>query len=410
MSNYLHKPYRSKYVSIYNFIVPLLKIFGKDAKSDLSFEALHKIAEKETGLSDFGSDDYHQALNVLIDDVLKHQYFHSFGYMVAKGMILDSLKNRLYLEAAYAKSPEIENEDVRGAIWILGLPRTGSTLLHHLLSLDEGNRTLKRWEASCPSPIHEDPDIDRKQRMEKAKVSDKVLHTLAPDLLKKHAMGWDLPEECVVLFRDTFKSQLFGFSLGLDEYSQWLRDQELTPEYRYYLRQLKVLQTQERKDRWVFKAPFHSLHVKAIESAFDAPRYINLHRNPTSVLPSVASLGETLQGMSVKYVDRRMVGENVLKECKMAIDNVENCRKDISDDRVIDIYFADFIRDPAGTIETIYAKWDIPFTNDFKEKIHEFMKNNPKNKHGEHKYACDEYGLTDGNIAKNFGNYMASFS
>ncbi len=408
--SYLYKPYKSKYVSVYNALSPLLGVLGKDPKKKINFESLHEIASKATGLSDFGSDDYHEALNTLIESILEEKHFHSFGYFLAKGMIVEPLKNRLYLEEAYKRSPEIRDERIDGAIWVLGLPRTGSTLLHNLLALDEENRTLKRWEAAVPSPMDIDPKVDLEQRKKKAQVTDKILHVLAPDLLKKHVMGWDLPEECVMLFRDTFRSQLFGFSLGVEKYGEWLRNQNLSTAYSYYLRQLKVLQYQEKKTRWVFKAPFHSLHVDAIEAVFNQPRYINLHRNPNSVLPSVASLGETLQGMCSKYVDRRLAGRHVLKECKLAIDNVERSREKIQNDRIIDVYFSDFIKDPSGTIERVYEKWELPFTETYRAKIKVFMANNPKNKHGEHTYAREEYGLTDALINEKFGAYIASIS
>ncbi len=408
--SYLYKPYKSKYVSVYNALLPLLAVLGKNPKKQINFDLLHEIASKATGLSDFGGEDYYEGLNVLIDSILEEKHFHSFGYFLAKGMIVEPLKNRLYLEETYKRSPEIKDESIEGAIWVLGLPRTGSTLLHNLLALDEENRTLKRWEAAVPSPMNVDPKVDLEQRKKKAQVTDKVLHILAPDLLKKHSMGWNLPEECVMLFRDTFRSQLFGFSLGVEKYGEWLRNQNLNTAYAYYLRQLKVLQHQEKKTRWVFKAPFHSLHIEAIESVFNQPRYINLHRNPNSVLPSVASLGETLQGMCSKYVDRRLAGEHVLNECKLAIDNLVRSREKIASNRIIDIYFSDFIKDPSGTIEGVYEKWELPFTEAYRAKINEFMANNPKNKHGEHTYAREEYGLTDAQINEEFGSYIASIS
>lgn len=407
---YLQKPYRSKFVSIYNFISPALKIFGLNAKKDINFNRLHDIAKKATGLSDFGDTDYHEPLNLLIKDILNQKHFHAFGYVIAKGMLVEALKNRLYLEEAFKRNPHIEQEKINDAIWILGLPRTGSTLLHHLLSLDDNNRTLKRWEASCSSPILQDKEEDIKKRKEKAQATDKVLHALVPDLLKKHSMRWDLPDECVMLFKDTFKSQLFGFSLGLPTYGEWLLEQDLAPEYQYYVKQLKVLQSVDKRDRWVFKAPFHSLNVAAIESTFSEPKFINLHRNPNSVLPSVASLSESLQGLCLNYIDRKFIGKRALNDCKMAIDNVSEARNAIANDRMIDINFSDFIKDPAGTIEGIYKKWNIPFTEEFRQKINQFMEENPKNKHGEHKYAREEYGLTDSQIDEKFGNYISSIS
>ncbi len=402
----IYKPYMANKVKIYNSISRIKSIFGADVRAGLNFDLLHLAAEEQTGLSDFGSSSYEEALVLLLDCVRQERGLHDFGVEMAKNMFLSSLKNRLYLEENIARVPSITTQPIDKPIWIVGLPRTGSTLLHNLLSLDKSNRTLKRWETLYPSSRKIDEMSDRIARRQQAKRETDVLENLAPGILAKHSMGWNQPDECVTMFCDSFKSQLFGFCFGILPYIEWLRNQDLSDAYEYYRRQLLVLQWQHSADRWVFKAPFHSCYMTEIEQTFVDPLYIQLHRDPREVVPSVASLQSSIQGVSSKYIDRNVLGKSVFDECRIAVESVSESRQKISSDRIIDIQYGDMIKQPVETISSIYEKWGFDFSQKFQDAITSFMQANPKGKHGGHKYTCDEFGLSDGDFDSGFKHYI----
>ncbi len=402
----VYKPYMANKVKIYNSISRIKSIFGTDVRVGLDFDSLHLTAEEQTGLSDFGSSSYEEALIQLLESVRQEHGLHDFGVAMAKNMFLSSLKNRLYLEENIARVPGISTQSIKTPIWIVGLPRTGSTLLHNLLSLDKSTRTLKRWEALYPSSRNVDEISDRIARRKQAKIETDRLENLAPGILAKHSMGWNQPDECVTMFCDSFKSQLFGFCFGILPYVEWLRKQDLSDAYMYYKRQLQVLQWQQGGDRWVFKAPFHSCYMKEIEQTFENPLYIQLHRDPREVVPSVASLQSSIQGISSKSVDRNIVGKSVFEECRISVDSASEARKEISPDRIMDIQYKDMVKQPIETISSIYEKWGFDFSQKFQNAITSFMQANPKGKHGGHKYTCDEFGLSEGDFDSGFKYYI----
>ncbi len=402
----MYKPYMANRVKSHNAISRIKKFFGGDVRRGLSFDLLHQKAEHETGLNDFGPSSYEEAFYQLLLSVINETGLHDFGVEMAKNMILSSLKNRLYLEASISRTPDIAIEPIKQPVWIVGLPRTGSTLLHNLLALDKSNRTLKRWEALYPSPRGGDEISDRIERRKQAKIETDGLEYFSPGVLAKHSMGWNQPDECVTMFCDSFKSQLFGFCFGILPYVEWLRSQDLTDAYAYYRRQLQVLQWQHSADRWVFKAPFHSCYMAEIERTFDNPLYIQLHRHPGEVVPSVASLQSSIQGVSSRFVDRKILGKTVFDECRISMEKASEARKEISSERVVDIQYGDMVKQPIETISSIYEKWGFDFSPEYQCKITEFMAVNPKGKHGGHKYTCDEFGLTEGELERGFKSYI----
>ncbi len=402
----IYKPYQSKLVRKFNAKGYVKALMGKGYRKRLDWQYLHDCAEARTGLADFGREDYGSGLSVLIESLRKEKSLHPFGCNSAVEMMVISLANRLRLEAFSRENPVIEQQHIGKPIWIVGLPRTGSTLLHNLLALDEENRTLKRWEALRPAPVSADAEQDVRVRRWAAKKSTDAIEGLSPGLLAKHAMGWDQPEECVVLFADMFRSQLFGFRYGIASYMQWLYQQDMTQAYQYYARQVRALHFQQPASRWVFKAPFHALFIPAIESVFPQANYIHLHRDPRKVLPSVASLQSSVQGIAAKSINLNGLGKNVLDECGLAIERAQDARKSIDSERVMDIDFSDIVADPMAVIEAIYSKWNMSLSDYSRDKMRRYLAANPKDKGGKHRYASTDFGLSDQLIYDSCSDYI----
>lgn len=409
MKSYIYKPHTANSVKIFNAISGIKSLFGFDRNKEFNIDALHSIASDETNLNDFGDSAYLQGLSMFIQSIKDEPDIHYFGLHVAREMCLASLKNRLYLQNFIANNPEVLALPVHQPIWILGLPRTGTTFLHHLLAKDPDNRVVKRWEAICAAPRISNLYQDKVNRRNLARVSTNKLELLSPGILAKHSMGWNLPEECINLFCDSFCSELYWFCFGISSYKDWLKNTDLSSAYSYYKKQIQVLQAQESAKQWIFKAPFHSAYIREIEHTFDAPLYIRLHRDPNEVLPSVASLYTSVLGIHKRRIDRETIGREVYDHCLRSTTRLDDELDKVPSERVINVRYEDFVRDPETTVETIYTKFNMDLSSEFRSRIHAFVNNNPKEKHGSHKYSGSDYGFISERIDQGFNRYSEKY-
>jgi hypothetical protein len=358
-------------------------------------EALLRSAQKKTGLEDFGDPWFREGLDVLLRALREEAELTPTGRTVARGDILMALQNRLHLQHWRTKHPEIAQEPVERPIVIIGMGRTGTTILHNLFAQDERNRTPLTWEVDRPFPPPEREKRDDDPRIAEVQAYLDRVDRLIPDFKKMHPMGALHPQECVRILSNELASMVFELSFHVPSYRRWLHEKaELSKAYQGHRRTLQHLQWRS-PGRWVLKSPCHLWHLAALLGEYPDAVLVQTHRDPLSIISSMTSLGTTLRSMAGRAVDPKIVAEEWSKLHAYALNASVDARDSglIEPSRVIDIQFREFLSDPIRTVRKVYAHADLDLTPEAERRIRVYWEANPSDKHGRHEHRFSETGL-----------------
>jgi len=333
------------------------------------------------------------------------------GRLAARGDVVGLLSTRLCLEADRARHPEIAAEEVRRPLFIVGLPRTGSTLLHHLLAQDPGSRVAQAWEVMFPSPPPEAARYASDPRIAKAARQLAWFDAFTPDFKAIHPLGAQLALECIAIMSPTFLSPRFHTTYHVPTYQEWLEQQDLGPAYRFHRRFLQQLQWRTPARQWVLKAPAHLFSFDALLETYPDALIVQTHRDPLTVLASVASLTAVLQRAFTDEVDAFEIGHEVSRRWTNGLDRAMRLRRSgrVSPDRFFDVHYHEMLRDPLTVVRRIYAHFDIPLTEAASAAMRRFLAENPKDKHGAHRYSLSAFGLDPDDLGRRFKAYREYF-
>jgi len=383
-----------------------------DGASWVPFDAGDMIleAERSTGLSDWGSEPLAEPLGRLIRSIEDEAELNLMGRLMMQSNLRRQLANRLKLQNDWKQHPEILAEPVRRPLFIVGLPRTGSTLLQRLLSRDPAVRSLQTWEMMLPSPPPQEATRLTDPRIRKIDRQLRILHWSAPEVAIAHEVVAGEPEECVSLLQNSLASPAFELFCNLPGYRAWVDAQDPRIAYRYYRKQLQLLQWKHRKDHWVLKSPFHLLGLEAILELFPDAVIVQTHREPQQVVPSLCSLFTALHGLNSDRADPHQIGPRWLERLARANDMTIDLRERVGSDRFVDVSFRAMLEDPFRIVREINERFDYPFTEDSLTEIRAWHEQNPQHKHGVHRYRPEEFGLDADTIDAQFARYRERFA
>jgi hypothetical protein len=371
---------------------------------------LHR-AQQRTGLDDFGGDDFREPLTVLLDACATEARLSFLGRLFVQGDIVELLANRLRLEDAHKRDASLAGEVVRRPVFIVGLPRTGTTLLHRLLGQDPANRLPETWEVMHPWPPLTTSDPSADPRIALAERRLRWLHLLAPDFRTIHPVGARLPIECIALTAASFRSPRFHTTYRVPSYQVWLAQQDLRSAYMFHKRFLQLLQRCRAAERWVLKAPAHLFHLEDLFDVYPDAMIVQTHRDPLTVLASVASLTATLQRAFAESVDLAEIGAEVVDRWAEGLEGVLRFRNSNAalNARFIDVHYPDLVQDPIATVRRVYDRLGIPFLVDVGEPMRRFLAANPQGKHGTHSYSLAQFRLDPEALTPRFKAYRDYF-
>ena len=355
------------------------------------------------GSDDFGGDDWSEPLGLLLDGYASTSRLTELGRLVARRLVIGMLTNRLRTFQKLNNLGDLNR--VRQPVFILGLPRTGSTLLHELLDIHPQLRTPKLWQAdSVPND-----DWTDWQRVFTSFLRTKMVDVISPGFKSIHRLGATRPHECVTIQGLSFRSMQFHAIHRVDGYHEWLGRCDWSPAYLWHERYLRVLSNRFKSDeRWLLKAPGHMLGIEALWRQYPDAKLIQLHRHPREVIPSMASLYASLRSGCSDQVDFHQLGESLLEEWRVGLDRVLNLRRseEHADRSCLDLSYKDMIGDPLRAVEQILEFLGLPFDQNIKLKMEDYLVSNRKDKHGKHRYDLDFFGLTDNKIELAFSEYI----
>ena len=281
------QPKAIKFVNLLGRCLQKLEI---EKPSMLPIEALITKAFTQTGLDDFGDDSFFPALEKLAVSLEREARLSQLGRIAAHAMLLDNLKLRLSLTDYRKQRPEIAQQTIKRPLFVLGLPRTGTTILYELLAQDPAHRSPSTWEVAQPIPPAQRATFHSDPRIPVVEKTVQKMESLAPGFQAIHAMGARLPQECVTLLAPHFISDQFGVSFYIPEYRHWTLGQDMTAAYRWHNEFLQHLQVDYMEQRWVLKTPPHLAYLDVLIRQYPDAAIVQTHRAPMDVLGSISSL------------------------------------------------------------------------------------------------------------------------
>jgi hypothetical protein len=374
-----------------------------------SEEVVLEKARESTGLTDFGGDDFRAGLRALLET-----YESATAGLNEKGRklnwrrVVQLLETRLRVQAALTLHPEILEEEIRRPMYLIGLPRTGTSALFNLLGRDPATRPLLLWEGIYPDPLEDLEEGQPDPRYMAIKESFDRMREKNPDFTKIHFAGADVPEECVIPLAYTFCHAHIGLEVLIEPYQTWFQRQDLHGPYAYYRDLLKMLQWQRPGERWLLKSPAHLWAMDVLVDLFPDTCIIVTHRDPLESIPSYCSMMESLfQGRG--FAEQKDLGPTVLEYLARSVDRALEARDHSDPNCFADVRFEDFVSDPLTTARGIYNQFDIELTTEAETALVDQVENNPKGKHGAHRYTLEQYGLTADKVKDRLGKYIDRF-
>jgi hypothetical protein len=408
VSRYL--PPRSSSVKALNAVGRLLRAAGVSAPR-LDEGWLLRRAARNAGLSDFGDEAFREPLRRLLRAYEEESRLTLVGRLIAQRDTLRILENRLHLIAARQRHPEMAAAPIRDPLFIVGLPRTGSTALHELLAQDPENRVPMTWEVMWPWPFPEAASYQDDPRITKADRYLRATDQLIPGFKKMHRMGAELPQECCMLMNHDFMSMQFHVSNRVPSFQDWMDRQDMTPVYASHRNQLQHLQFRCPARRgWVLKSPQHLWSLDALFAVYPDAHVVQTHRDPVKVAASLASLVSLLRGMGSDQVDPSEVGGDWTRRLAEGLSRATALRDRLPGaERIFDVHFRDFLAAPLDTVRRIYAAFGMELGAEAESRMRRFLERHPQDEHGRHEYTLKGAGLDLERERSRFQAYQQRF-
>ncbi|MCG3168687.1 MAG: hypothetical protein CALGDGBN_00184 [Pseudomonadales bacterium] len=363
---------------------------------ELSEQALLATARHNTGLQDFGDEaDWKEGFTRLLASLNDEARLNKVGRLIAFGELLRHLENRLQVTEDIRRNPSILAVEIRKPVFVVGLPRTGSTILHDLLARDPDSRVPMTWETHYMSPPAEAATYDTDPRIARCEAHfERTSRALIPEFQAIHEMGAQLAQECLMLNAFDFRSVIFANQFRIPSYEQWVETVDQTPVYRTHKRLLQYMQWHNPKQRWVLKSTGHLFALDALYTVYPDAQVVMTHRDPLKLIASHCSLVSMACSMGSDQVDKREVGEQWSVSWERAMRNgVEFRRTRPEAATIFDMHFAELARDPLAMVKRIYAHFGLSLSATAEARMRDFIDNNPKERHGVHRYRIEDFGL-----------------
>jgi hypothetical protein len=360
-------------------------------------DSLLAEARNRAGLADFGAGAWREGLAALLESLETEAGLTPLGRVIARTDVLSALENRLQLNDWQQRHPEIAAERVERPVVIIGMGRTGTSILHDLLAQDPANRVPLTWEVERPCPPPERATHAFDPRIAAADAQLDRTELLIPDFKKMHPMGARLPQECVRILAPEFASMAHQVTYRVPGYTRWLHERaDLPAAYRGHRRFLQLLQW-HCPGRWILKSPCHLWHLEAFLAEYPDALLVQTHRDPLQVLSSLTSLATTLRAMASNRVDPLELAREWSELNARAFDLSVDAREQglIDPSQVLDIHFSEFLADPFGVLHRLYDFAGLEYTPEADSSMRAHWEAHPADEHGRHAHRFADTGLSE---------------
>ena len=372
-------------------------------------DALIEHARKATGLSDLGPETYRPGLEALMDSLRGEARLNMIGRVFARQSYEGRLKDRLRLIDWRKRHPKIGEQRIERPIFVLGLPRTGTTILYGALAASPSLRSPVTWEMQFPIPPADPGTLDSDPRIEQMHKQYADLRRIVPDAEKVHAMGALLPQECIAMHTCEFKSLEPVVTFPIPSYFEWIKEHGIRSAYAFQREFLQHMQSGYARKHWLLKSPAHLMWLDQLLEEFPDALIVQTHRDPAKVIGSVSSLYATFDNAVTEHPDPYAVGRQQFEQWRWGLDRATQVRESMPDERVIDVQFSDIVRDPIGVVRSIHEKFGLDFDAETQTRTQAFLDDNARDKHGLHSYSLEDFGLDRAKVDAAFADYRAQY-
>lgn len=375
-------------------------------------ELLQAARERAPGLRDFGNDNYQQALVVLTRALNTEAKLSATGIAMMRERLVGQLVNRLLMEDYLQRFPEISKIEIEDPLVIVGLPRTGTTMLQRTLAVDPRFYSAAWWETRYPAPLTgEGPqDCEKRITMAKAEVAQTI--ESIPQILSIHPMSATLCDEEFMLMEHSFLCAMDAYA-DVPSYTAWLDQQDQRPVYTQLKKMLQFLQWQKGQrgeaqgQRWLLKAPQHLHTLEILLSVFPKAQVILTHREPAQTIPSMASMAHTLWQIYSDQPDPRSAGRQWNSRMARGIQHTMQVREQQDSQRFLDIHFLDTVAKPMEVLEAVYQFANMQFTEKARADAKQWLSSNGREKRAGHDYSLETFGLSEQQMQSDYALYRA---
>ena len=349
-----------------------------------------------------GEDDYTEPLKILIDSTNKNNKFNLFGAIAFKNQLKDRLKvrNKIHKLTKDHSLPEPADP-----IFVTGLPRSGTTFLFNLLSLDHNHRSPLYWEIMNPIPLAKTQQ-QKKWRQNKINIQLKFARTIIPKLRAMHHIRGETPEECMLIATMNIRSIVYLCMADVPEYAEYLKNCCFESTFLWHKKFLQVLEMTEVPKRWLLKDPSHIGHIPEILSAYPNAKFINIHRDPVESIGSFCSLVKNVRLGFTKSVNKERIGEMVVDFWKDKLYKGMTNKESLHSDQLANISYPEFIENPVITLKEAYLKIGLDMDIKTENRMKEYLVTQKNLKKQKHAYTLQEFGLTSEIVQEHFKEYI----
>lgn len=362
---------------------------------ELAPEPLMAVAAEQTGLEDFGEPAFVERLEVLCRALREEAALSPAGHFAQHSLLTGLLRNRLLIQDRVRRHPEILDLEVRAPIVICGLPRTGTTHMHNLLSVDPSLRSLPYWESLEPvltreeQPAPGEPD-PRRARTEQALW---LVDAAMPHFKRMHEMTVDHVHEEIQLLAIDFSSMLFETIAPMPTWRDYYLAHDQRPSYAYLRRILQVLQWERGGTRWLLKSPQHLEQFPALLETFPDATFVVTHRDPVAVTASMTTMLAYAARMAQAKVDVPRLGRYWAARLERMLRTCVAERDVLPAGQAIDVRFDDFMADDLAMVGRVYEVAGQPLSDDLRASMVRFATEHPRGRHGGVHYDFGQFGL-----------------
>jgi hypothetical protein len=373
----------------------------------LTADQIVEQSRKATGLERFDSESYREGLEILLEDLTR--VGQNPPPQAVQGMMVQALSTRLKTTAYLDSRPELLERPIERPIFVMGIPRTGTTLLNNLLAADPNRRSALTWEIDDPVPPPTSATLYTDPRALARLAEHEAQLAADPESGKYYRSSPIYPNECIFFMWSDFKALMWESVAPLRNYRDWLVDCDMSSAYAYHKRFLQLLQA-DAPGTWNLKMPSHGLWLDALTRTYPDARLVWTHRDPLTATGSFCSLIENVQLKISGNGNTEWVSEDMPWQAVKHADRIMDFRDKAGEDRVIDVHYADLIRDPIPTMRNLYKALGDEFTPEAEAGMTSWLADNPQGKFGKHEYKLARYGLEPKALRDRFERYLSRYN